>query len=248
MKPIPLLCITHYNRPDLTLRCLKSIDYPVDNLLLFNNGPVEFNMHGLDYDGVGEALGQAKKLHRFITPRLGCGPAANMAMKCFPLPWWLFSGNDIQFQPGDLQKMADAVWANHESCAAMVGNLEAALMAITWRGLNRVGFLDENFYPCYMEDFDWFYRCKIAGENIGQAQGVNALHGHRGECSSTVESDPACKKANEKSYAVNCAYYRTKWGGDWQKEIFVTPYNAPNAPASYWKFIPELRKQQIWES
>ncbi len=231
---IPLLCITHYNRPDFTERCLASIDYPVAKLVVVDNSPS------------GNAPIVRKGQITFHTPGCGCGPAGNMIMKRFPSPWWLFSGNDVQFQPGDLEKMAKAADLSGEA-AAVVGNLEAAFMAITWRGMNRVGLMDENFYPAYMEDFDWFYRCKIAGETIIKAIGVNALHGHRGECSATIMSEAPLQAANNKSYAVNVAYYKMKWGGYWQKEQFTTPYNIPNAPASYWKFMPELRKQQIWE-
>jgi len=106
-----------------------------------------------------------------------------------------------------------------------------------------VGLWDENFYPAYMEDIDWFRRSKLAGETIVQALNVQMIHG----LGKTIDFHSAIKRENDRTYANNCEYYRLKWGGGHRQELFDHPFNDPNWPIDLWRFEPYLRKQNQWK-
>ena len=108
MNPIPVLGIPHYNRPDLTARCIASIDYPVGKLVLVVNSENSISELGLIQRELAARMdaGLVKSTHIITHPNAGVAGAWNEIIKLFPAPWWLISNNDIEFAPGDLKKMA----------------------------------------------------------------------------------------------------------------------------------------------
>lgn len=105
MKSIPVVGIPHYNRPDLTARCIASIDYPVDKLVIVNNGPERIEVDEWIMDATAEATNTIREVCIIAHPNAGVAGAWNEIIKLFPAPYWLISNNDIQFAPGDLAKM-----------------------------------------------------------------------------------------------------------------------------------------------
>lgn len=121
--PIPVLGIPHFNRPDLLLRCLASIDYPVEHLVIIQNGehkdmpPLVSVNHALEHLPPDFKVGQSvenyvrpvKQLTVIQHPNAGVAGAWNEIIKLFPAAWWLISNNDIEFAPGDLGRLAGHV-------------------------------------------------------------------------------------------------------------------------------------------
>ncbi len=244
---IPVLGIPHYNRPDLLARCIASIDYPVEKLVIVNNGPDRVDNvpeHIVDPVGhVGEVI--------YIShPNAGVAGAWNEIIKLCPAPWWMISNNDIQFTPGDLEKMADAAWRESRAGTPMgklFGNHGASWFVVTQFGIHWVGLYDENIYPAYLEDCDWHYRAKLLGVRTANVEGVNAIHGDgklTGSC--TVNSDPVLRDKNVQTHSRNFGYYEAKWGGRNGQEKFKSPFNDPSIPVWSWKYFPDFRREQQW--
>jgi GT2 family glycosyltransferase len=245
---IPVLGIPHFNRPDLTLRLLHSIDYPVKQVVLIDQSETPEN--ALDEERFADAFGDEVWILRH--PNAGVAGAWNEIIKLFPAKWWLIANNDIAFAPGDLAGMAVAL--NHcvttptENPACMVcGNHGASWFAITDECVARVGLFDENIYPAYLEDCDYRYRCKLLGVPWVTLPGTRSVHGTEdlsGSC--TIYSDPAIREKNHRTHGRNFEYYRAKWGGNNGQETFKTPFNDPNWPVWAWKFDPAMRAEQQW--
>lgn len=264
MNPIPVLGIPHYNRIDLTARCIESIDYPVDKLVIILQGPGSEKIYiqsskrivALDDSGVPvimgivpEGVGEVICIRH---PNAGVAGAWNEIIKLFPAPWWMTCNNDIQFTPGDLQKMAEHVALEGQGAAMIYGNHGASWFAITAFGVQKVGLFDENIYPAYLEDCDWGRRCDLAGERRLTVENVQAIHGSEphgqhgkmaGSC--TVYSDESLRDKNGRTHAMNFEYYRAKWGGNNGEEKFKTPFNS-GWPLQFWVFDPFIRARQQW--
>jgi GT2 family glycosyltransferase len=236
---IPVLAIPTLNRQDMLERCLKSIDHPIGTLAIIDNS------NSLrDFNHLFPEHSQKRIVIRH--PNAGVAQSWNEAIKLFPAEYWVLCNDDIEFPPGQLALFDEVATREQESCAAVVANVAASMWAVTQIGLLSVGTFDENFYPAYYEDFDWFHRCEVLGIGIKQAMTVNVNHGIAGTSGLTAKKTKATKAANDQTYANNVSYYKKKWGGDWTKETFKTPFNDPNWPPCFWKFHPEIRKNNQW--
>lgn len=240
---IPILGIPILNRYDLLLRCIRSIDYPVNALMVIQNGPD-------DPDAMAELLSilqtvPVNHFHHVRTPNLGCSASWNHIILSFPSDYWMIGSNDIQFSPGDLEKMHTQIISDKE-LACLYGNHGASWFGITQRGVHQVGSFDCNFYPGYLEDCDWSRRADLLGVKCATAHGVSAIHGDgvlKGSC--TIMSDPEIRRKNHITHGRLFEYYRRKWGGNNGHEVFTTPFNDPSWPIWAWKFDPEFRKGQV---
>ena len=288
-KAIPVLGIPHYNRPDLLARCIASIDYPVEKLVVVVNGApqdmialVEGAIVGRDpnyrtgadaqprmiklCDWPADRRNMIRSISYVSHPNAGVAGAWNEIIKLFPAPWWLISNNDIEFAMGDLAKMAAAVTgvgappapsggAPDGTREARVlpgmfyGNHGASWFAITAEAVGKAGLFDENLYPAYLEVCDMSRRFDLLGLGRGDVPDVHAIHGDaaRGiSGSTTVHSDPSLSAKNARTHGGNFDYYRCKWGGINEQEVFLTPFNDPHWPIWAWKFDPAHRAEQQW--
>jgi glycosyltransferase involved in cell wall biosynthesis len=246
MKPIPVLGIPHYNRPDLLDRCVASIDYPVDKLVIVQNGKNSDFPHDL----LWAHKNVAKEIIHIKHPNAGVAGSWNEIIMLFPSPWWMLVNNDIQFTPGDLEKMAGASWEGHEKYAALFGNHGHSFFAVTKRGIRNVGVYDPNLRPAYFEDNDWMWRCKCVGETTIDVPGVNAIHGEqvRGhmEGSRTINASPQLANENARTFDNNYRYYVAKTGGPPGQEKFLHPFNNPELRWNYLSYDPDICERQQW--
>jgi hypothetical protein len=87
-----------------------------------------------------------------------------------------------------------------------------------------VGLYDEKFYPAYHEDNDYSYRCRLAGierDDITDHDGII----HHG--SSTINRLNSKEKAVfENNWEASRVYYKNKWGGFPDQEIFTSPFDS----------------------
>ena len=237
VMPIPIIIIPHYVNPEYLVRCVESIDHPVEKLVIIQTGP-DNKMPKIDREHVHIKL-----------PDAGFQTAINLGVKVFPAPWWMLVSNDIQFAPGDLRKMACAAQHHANDFVAFFGNHTMAYWIWTPRGISKIGLYDENFHPAYCEDTEWLYRRSLTDEQICMVNDVHALHGSSekagADVGSTPRLNPDLKAKNEKTFVGNVEYYTRKWGGQMGSERFKTPFNEP-LPIDYWKFDPAMRVSQHW--
>ncbi len=201
---IPALIVPILNRPELLERMLASIDAPVDQQIVIDNG------------GVVPAGIEAIRLPHNI----GVAASWNLGLMSSPKArWWLICNFDITFAPGDLATIAAAV----QPRLPMILQAEGfAAFAITPSAIERIGLFDTGYVNGYVEDDDFTRRANLAGVPITAIEtGIT----HVG--SSTIYGDKFYMDQNHTSFRANVAYYEAKWGGAMHGgETFDTPFNA----------------------
>lgn len=240
---IPLIGIPVLNRGDLLTRCVESIDYPAERIVVVNNGSDAGVASAL------ESLRERRPNLEVVRPEhnLGVSGSWNYFLRHYDAPYYLICGSDIQFSPGDLERM-HAFVAAHPDCDIAFGNHGYSLFALTRHGVELVGYFDENFYPAYLEDCDHSYRARLLGARAYNVPGVNAVHGEEPYWgSSTILSDPLYRERNGITHGNNFTYYRAKWGGINGEETFAYPFNDEGRSISEWVFDEAHRKaNDIW--
>jgi hypothetical protein len=241
---IPVLIAPAYNRHDLLLRMLSSIDVPVQRGMIFDNG---LNLYGdLLIDDILEVK-DALNL-KIISPpysSIGYGGAINYAIcQTSNAPWWMWASNDIEFHPGFLDRVSSEM--NADAPRIMTGGF-------TWGAVNRqlidkVGLIDEfSFHPIYFDDNDFEYRCKLAGVEWIEFGCDGITHGDGDHIASlTIKSDAVLKESNHRSFVQNKNAYIDKWGGTPHEECFTSPWNT-GWPV--WVTRPDIdgRRNRSWE-
>jgi GT2 family glycosyltransferase len=82
----------------------------------------------------------------------------------------------------------------------------------------KVGKFDENFFPAYFEDNDYFRRMLLSDVSMIFNGMLNPIIYRN---SMTIQKTPELNNGFEK----NRQYYISKWGGQPTKETFTTPFN-----------------------
>ena len=192
---IPVLIIPVLNRYDLLDEALNSIDYPINNILIINNGLEKY-----------EPSNQNLNTRILNMPsNLGIAGSWNLGIKCYPhVPYWLVSSADTSFREGELEKFEEFsgpdyfIKSNaHYSCFSLGENI-----------VKEVGLFDEYIYPAYFEDNDYDDRMVLAGfaEQI-LCPGIQ-VDDHGG--SQTIKSDERLMNRNHETFNKNGEYYREK--------------------------------------
>jgi GT2 family glycosyltransferase len=196
---IPNLIVPVLNRYDLLYKMVESIDYPVDRLLIIENGggqtlPDRYQTSYInDVDVVT------------LPSNLGVAGSWNLGVKLLPHDRvWFFTSNDVTFLPGGLANLAKA----------KPGELMLSLDAPHWHTfalgediVRRVGLFDERLYPAYFEDNDYINRVQIEG--LGDAvtlQDIPSTH----QNSSTLASSPVFQERNRHTFLANQKLYHQK--------------------------------------
>jgi GT2 family glycosyltransferase len=188
------LIVPVLNRYDLLQRMLDSVDVPVDHLLIIDNG--------LGTDTLELSDKFAKVTHLRMPANLGVAGSWNLGIKSFPYAHrWFIVSNDVVFQPGALEKLAQAR-RDEITLTADAPNWQA--FALGDEAVTDLGLFDEcGFYPAYFEDNDYMRRAEFAGVNIRKLD-IDLHHDN----SSTIKSGYQSK--NDKTFFANQRYYRSK--------------------------------------
>jgi hypothetical protein len=253
---IPILGIPTLNQPALLRRLVESIDFPVDTLVIVQNGPDECLPQILPKDCIGNiAKVWPKRTVVIQHPNAGVAASWNEIIMLFPdNPWWMICNDDICFAPNDLKLMSEAAWtnANHLQYAAFFGNHGHSFFIQTKRGVSNVGLFDFNLYPAYNEDCLWMWQLRCSGEKHLDVPGINSIHGTATEpndCSkgsNTIHSDKRMERENHRTHGNNNDYYIRKTGGLPGHETFKHPFNNPGIPINAITYDPEIRKRNQW--
>lgn len=244
-RAIPFLGIPVLNRGDLLERCLDSIDCPVDRIVVLNNG------NDPSVESYTKCLKGRLQNFELIRParNLGVAGSWNYFLRNYEASYHLICGSDIKFAAGDLEKINDAV-VTHPDHAIIFGNHGYSIFALTKRGVDLVGYFDENFYPAYLEDCDHFHRLRMLGGKSLEVPDTHAVHGeppHWG--SSTILSNAVYRERNGVTHGNNFTYYRAKWGGINGHELYAHPFNDPTKSPQFWELNQDLRRaNDIWDA
>jgi GT2 family glycosyltransferase len=218
---IPIL-----NRLDFLQRCLQSIDHAAE-IVIVNNNSID---RGFSRDLQELAEGrQITVLHQ--ARNLGVAASWNLILRTgFERGHhWVFIGsNDTFLTPGSIRAALDMP----KDPAVGVWNLrEANFFLINKATVDSVGWFDENFYPAYKEDQDYFYRCRLSGLKWVEVPGAGASH----IGSATIHSNPDYHAHNQNThFNWNLNHYKMKWGGDARDEQYTTPYNRSDVDHRWW--------------
>jgi GT2 family glycosyltransferase len=192
---IPVLGFATLNRFDLAERLLRSIDYPVEHLVIIDNSGLQ------EWNPVKPKL--VDKMWVIRVPfGLGLVGAWNLVVKSTPYaPYWVLVNDDAWFAPGSLETIAKEVKAD---ALNFVDIIPAWSCVVFGEGMvEKVGLYDERFYPLYFDDNDLERR-------VDQAQVpkhyIQAKVFHQN--SSTLNS--GYQAQNQKSYVANHTLFEIK--------------------------------------
>ena len=190
---IPVMIVPILANPDLLYRMLRSIDHPIQKLVIIDNGA------GVDNRAIDEALMDASVDEVWTLPipsNLGVSGSWNLGIKVTPFaPWWLICNFDISFPPDALGAFA---YQMHNSTGLLLsaGSPPWCMFGISDQVVMNVGLFDERFHPGYYEDDDMMRRCHAAGVPV-LPSGVFVHH----QNSSTLEA--GFRDRNAKTFAEN---------------------------------------------
>ena len=196
---VPVIVIPVLNRYDLLERCIKSIDYPVENLIIIDNGG------RIAKDCL--VLPRSTKIqNRYIMDmpsNLGVATSWNLGIKMTPFATgWILLNSDAHFGHGHLEKFykesdIDEIHLAGEPgwCCAWIGS----------EVVKDVGLFCEAFHPAYFEDNDYERRAVRMGKTIRKSQDI-IMHDN----SSTLLSDVALQGKNAQTFASNLELFKLR--------------------------------------
>lgn len=192
---IPVLGFATLKRFDLAERLLRSIDYPVQHLVIVDNSGLA-SWNPIKPDSV-EHMWVIR-----VPYGLGLVGAWNLVVKSTPYaPYWVLVNDDAWFAPGSLETIAKEV---NTDALNFVDIVPAWSCVVFGEGMvEKVGLYDERFYPLYFDDNDLERR-------VDQAEvpkvhiAAKVFH----ENSSTLNS--GFQAQNQRSYVANHTLYEIK--------------------------------------
>lgn len=209
---IPVLIVPVLNRPDLLEAMLRSVDTPVERLIVIDNSRHGETSAAIDWDHW-----QGERTILACHHNLGVAASWNLGVKLSPKArWWAFANSDLVYHPGDLERFAAYVDAN----PGVTLFPDFTTFGVTPSAFDDIGWFDENFIPAYCEDNDFYYRAQLAQVPL---VGLPASPSHT--ASATIRSDPHYRDENGRTYPQNVHYYRLKWGGEMHGEVYQKPFD-----------------------
>jgi len=236
------LFVFTFVRQDLLELHLMSIDLPVKRVFVILNNPkpdvVEaFQMVLNKYQGCHHPVREdtctnsnIRNLYILASEEnVGYAGSYNIGIKLMiqlKIQFAFFSGDDTRFVPG---RLIDAKHIMEHGKACMYHFEGYNSFGVTMEAVNLLGPMDENFWPAYCEDCDYWFRAQLAGCRLFYRGGYthevptsenkrNAFMEH-GDVksastsgSSTFKSDPSIEAFVRNGISGRFAYLERKWG------------------------------------
>lgn len=192
---IPVLGFATLKRFDLAERLLRSIDYPVEHLVIVDNSGSQ------TWNPVKPDLVDNLWVIR-VPFGLGLVGAWNLIVKSTPYaPYWVLVNDDAWFEPGSLAKIDAEV--DTEALNFLKINTAWSAVVFGEGMIDKVGLYDERFYPLYFDDNDLERRVRHHGVPV---KTIDAQVHH--ENSSTLNS--GYQNVNARSFAANMRLFDEK--------------------------------------
>jgi len=188
---IPVLIVPILNRYDLLEEMLNSINYPIDNILIIDNG------------GQFKTDKNIKVLN--MPANLGLSAAWNLGIKCYPnAKYWLFASADTKWGESSLQEI-DSLSGSDK---LILTDDAYGCFSVGENIIDKIGLFDEYFYPIYFEDNDFHERvARFCPENTIVSTSIQAAPEVG---SQTINSDDKLKNINHDTFVKNQEYYKYK--------------------------------------
>jgi len=152
--------------------------------------------------------------------------------------YWIVTGFDWWVTKGQYKKLLNKNFK--EGAFLGQGIDDMCGFIFTSSLIEKVGLLDENFFPGYFEDNDYKRRILLANADV-----IHYPLANTHDRSSTLNSSSRFKKKNQYTFQQNYMYYVEKWGGKPGQEKYDTPFNK-GFPVNYWTFNPSRREELRW--
>jgi GT2 family glycosyltransferase len=184
-------------RHDLLDRMIASINYPVKDLIIINNGARDY-----DYLPVWNQW-VSKMWHMRMPSNLGVASSWNLGIKSTPMSdYWLVCNFDAEWG-GDSLKMFDELSQPHKLVLSN-GVPEWCAFSVGWKVIEQVGLFDESFHPAYFEDNDFERRVNAKESLVIDKSFIPIAHDN----SSTIKN--GYQSRNDETYQNNAEYWATK--------------------------------------
>lgn len=197
---IPAMIVPVLTRHDLLYRMIDSINYPIKDLIIIDNG-------SRDYDWSPNWNQWISKIwHLKMPSNLGVASSWNLGIKSLPMSdWWLITNFDVEWG-GDSLKMFDEQ-SSADKLVLSNGVPEWCAFSIGWKIIDQVGLFDEAFHPAYFEDDDMERRIKHKNLEIVKSF-IPVAHDN----SSTLKN--GYQRLNDETFTNNYDHFRNKTNYD----------------------------------
>jgi hypothetical protein len=200
---IPLLAITTLNQSENFKKIIESIDYPIKKI------SVLCNSYSIDYLLKIREFCKSNFVQEFIVSHcpynMGCSTSWNYHIKMNPeCDYWVFSGDDVIFSDGDLERAKTSSEVYDVSFCSM--KTKYSLFSLSKKCVDIVGFFDENIHPANFEDDDYDRRIRKNRLNVGLFE-FNGTHFGSGTTYNLSEEN---KSKIKNYYKMNEIYYTLK--------------------------------------
>lgn len=251
-KPnIPIIGTVIVNGIHWLKRLIESVDYPTDQFIIFNNNGRELITKEID-----EIVNTPHKFIKKITAvhlpaNLGCSTAWNLIIKsAITSPYWVIVNHDVAFTTGFLERM---VTLTYTTDAGIIHGAKGEWGLGTWDiflikdfVIQKYGLFDENLYPAYEEDMDYYMRILADGNILKRilSVGLPYYHGdsindynNHGSQTSRVENNLLKEKIDFAQTLNQDLYMDNKWGKGWRMcNPYKHPFNNQELPLTYTTF------------
>lgn len=231
---IPALATAYVNHPDLFQGMWETVDVGIGHPIVVNNsdGNVPyFEAKRIEILGLGVNVGFSGAVNMI------CDRVFNQ----LDLPWVLIVGSDVRFARGDIKIFKETV-NDHPAADFVFGNHSYGNFVIKRSGWDKVGAMDENLWPAFLEDGDHWRRIQMTGAKAIHCAGLRGTH----TGSASVKDDNAFSRWVKDRQRINWGYYSRKHGcPEWSsaEETFKTPFNDPECPVNRWELSEERKKE-----
>lgn len=104
------------------------------------------------------------------------------------------------------------------------GDMAFSMGAISRKAIETIGYFDQNFFPMYFEDIDWYRRAQlVTGGDDWRVCVQNTHIIHQG--SKSIHTVPGLMEQHHQTFVANREYYLRKWGGVPNAERFYLPFD-----------------------
>ena len=196
---VPVVIIPVLNRYDLLERCIDSLDFPVEKIIIIDNGgKIE-----QDCLVMPRHSRHGKTYFMDMPSNLGVATSWNLGIKMTPFAaGWILMNSDAWFMPNKLEEFWQSCNRNE---IHLTGSPEWACAWIGSDVVKDVGLFCEAFHPAYFEDNDYERRAVRLGKNIRKSQDI-IVHDN----SSTLLSDVAYQAKNSATFNSNLELFKMR--------------------------------------
>ena len=194
---IPVMIVPTLNGHDRLQDMLESIDYPIDQVIVVDNGGTKHQWVKPDWVDTLDVIR--------LPSNLGVAGSWNLGIKSSPFaPYWLIVNDDVTFAPDSLARFAYE--GEHVGTISLCADVSPwCAFTLGDSVVDSVGLFDEVYYPAYFEDTDYAHRVmEFMGEDAIYHTDIAVSHVN----SATINS--GFIEANHRTYLANQEMYANK--------------------------------------